>query len=390
MAGEPFVPTDDAAVVARLRPSGTSSSERELRGLKRLLSEDPTRVSLAVDVARRFVIRAGADGDLRLLGQARWALSPWWDQPAGQVPVEVLLLRARIRQCLHDFSEAMEDLRSVLERDPRHIPAWWMQSTLHCVRGDYGAARVAVVQLMRLADPLTATAAAAQWASLTGQSGEACVRLEEALGRAGDVDSEAVDMEGVAIRVWAETLLGEIHAREGRLEEAERHYDAASRRAPRDPYLLGAWADLMLERGQPDRVLSLLEPFRGQDGLLLRWVEAATRVGRGSAVEGLRELERRFAVSRARGDRVHLREEARFELRLKRNPVRALELARENWAVQREPADARLLGEAARAAGDSETAGEAQRWAQRWRWPEAGLRNAGSAITARDATGGVP
>ena len=390
LAGDPFVPSEDTQVVARLRPSGLSSWERELRELKRTLSADPTCVALAVETARRCVIRAGAEGNPRLLGQARWALSPWWDQPAAEVPVGVLVLRARVRQCQHEFGAALEDLRSVVERDPRNTPAWWMLSTLHCVRGDYGAARAAVVQLMGLADPLTATAAAAQWAALTGKWDEACARLNEALIRAGVEELAKADPEQVSIRVWAETLLGEIHARAGRVEEAERHFAAAHRLSSADPYLLGAWADLMLERGQVDRVVVLLEPFRGQDGLLLRWVEAAVRLNRVVAAEGIDELERRFAVSRARGDRIHQREEARFELRLKGNARRALALARENWAVQREPADARLLWEAAQAAGDSGAGADVLYWAERWRWPEVGLvlRRPGTATAA--LPGGVP
>jgi hypothetical protein len=52
-----------------------------------------------------------------------------------------------------------------------------------------------------------------------------------------------------------------------------------------------------------------------------------------------------------RGDFVHQREEARFDLRLRRRPAEALRLALANWQVQREPADLRILMESALAAG---------------------------------------
>ena len=48
-----------------------------------------------------------------------------------------------------------------------------------------------------------------------------------------------------------------------------------------------------------------------------------------------------------RGDSVHQREQARFELRLMNNPQRALSLAKLNWKIQKEPADARIYLEAA-------------------------------------------
>src|SRR5262249_47035262 len=91
-----------------------------------------------------------------------------------------------------------------------------------------------------------------------------------------------------------------------------------------------------------------------QDALLLRLATAEKAAGR-PAAEHMAMLAERFAALRDRGDVVHRREEARFEL-LRGNATRALQLARENWDVQREPADVRVLLEAARAAGDPRAA----------------------------------
>src|SRR5205807_29705 len=60
-------------------------------------------------------------------------------------------------------------------------------------------------------------------------------------------------------------------------------------------------------------------------------------------------------AARARGDSLHRREEARFKLKIENDPRAALALARENWNVQREPADLRVLLEAAHAADDTAT-----------------------------------
>jgi len=54
-----------------------------------------------------------------------------------------------------------------------------------------------------------------------------------------------------------------------------------------------------------------------------------------------------------RGDVVHRREEARYRLALAGDPGGALALARDNWAVQREPADLRVLADAARALAET-------------------------------------
>ena len=84
--------------------------------------------------------------------------------------------------------------------------------------------------------------------------------------------------------------------------------------------------------------------------------------GSAEASQVVEELRARFEASRMRGDRVHLREEARFELHLDADPRRALALAKDNWAVQKEPADARILLEAALAANDGAALRALKEW----------------------------
>lgn len=62
---------------------------------------------------------------------------------------------------------------------------------------------------------------------------------------------------------------------------------------------------------------------------------------------------------------MHLREEALHVLRLKQDPVRAVELAARNWNSQREPADARLLMTCAIAAGRPAAAEPVLDWMRR-------------------------
>ena len=73
-------------------------------------------------------------------------------------------------------------------------------------------------------------------------------------------------------------------------------------------------------------------------------------------------LRARFDASRARGDTVHRREEARFQLHLNGDPKLALRLAQENWKIQREPADLRILAEAGHAMGDTSTRETVHQW----------------------------
>jgi tetratricopeptide (TPR) repeat protein len=351
-ASGPFLPAKDSEVVVRLRPAALTAAQRELRTLRSSLAAEPGDLPLAVEVARRLIARARAEADPRYLGQAEVALAPCWTNAAP--PAQVLVLRATIRQSLHDFPAALADLDAALALDPRDVQAWLTKATVHTVRGEFDQARRAWVPLLRLTDPLTATTAAAAVASLTGEGARSLKLLGAALDRQAGAP--------IATRVWALTQLAETTARLGRTTDAERHFNAALALAPHDLYLLGAYADFLLDQRRPDEAATLVRDSSRIDGLLLRYAEAQQAGGHdvGPAVE---ELGLRFDNARARGDRVHLREEARFRLRLRHQPAAALELARANWLVQKEPADACLLLETARAAGDATVEGEVLAWA---------------------------
>ena len=96
--------------------------------------------------------------------------------------------------------------------------------------------------------------------------------------------------------------------------------------------------------------------------LLLRQALAAKAVADATAATLVQELAARFAAAKLRGDTSHQKEESRFVLALQGDAPRALTLAQQNFAVQREPADARILLEAALAARNAAAAGPALAW----------------------------
>ena len=129
-----------------------------------------------------------------------------------------------------------------------------------------------------------------------------------------------------------------------------------------DGYLLAAYADFLLDRERPAEVLKLLKGKGSSDLLLLRLAIAAHAAKAPEASAWQAELAARFEAARRRGDATHQKEEARFALALLGDVPRALTLARANWAVQREPADARVLLEAAAAAADAKAAAPVLKW----------------------------
>lgn len=346
--GSPHRPRSDSDVLSKGARAG--SGQIRLQNSSGRLA-DPQE---AAQKARALIEQGRSELDTRALGRAQALLSPWWSDPSP--PTEIRLLRATILQSLHNFSGALTDLVAVVRAEPRNAQAWLLLTTIHTVRGNYASAREAALQLAPLTGHLTATAAAASVASVNGQLAESYRLLETAYRQERRAEG--------SIRLWSLTLLGEMADRLGRVADARDHYKRALALGIHDAYLLGAYADHLLANGHPEEVIALLGDTPGPDSLLLRRALAEKRAHPGSAtLERLTQsLSLRFEASRARGEGLHQREEARFALELLGQPKRALELAVRNWGVQREPADVKIVLEAALAMGQTPLVTQLQEW----------------------------
>jgi predicted Zn-dependent protease len=342
-AATPFVPSGDDVVVERLPEQGDPAL-KELKRIRAALAKDPRNLGVAAGVARRAVEAARATGDPRFLGQAQAALTPWWT--AADPPSVALLLRATLKQSQHDFDGAIKDLDHLLTREPANGQAMLTRATVQTVRGNYADAERDCRGLARLTTALVFTSCIAGATSLSGNADDAYRDLVQALARPGDPPS---------IRAWALTLAAEIAARRGDVDAADGHFRDAFALDPRDAYLRAAYADFLLDNRRPRDALPLVREETRNDSLLLRLAlaEQALPDARASFDVHRADLAARFDAARARGDKLHQREEARFRLVIEGNAQEALALARENWSVQREPADLRILAEAARAASDA-------------------------------------
>ena len=345
---EPFQPKDGKQVLETLRVTPLDPAEREIRDLRARLRTDPDNLKLACQIARLCIERSRSEADPRYLGRAQAALEPWWNLPAP--PIDALVLRATLKQSQHDFTNALADLDLVVHCDPRNAQAWLTRTTILSVLGDYAGARRACVPLAQLTPGLVALTAAANVTSLNGDAASACVLLRRAL--------ESNPSANAGEKIWALTILAEAAERLGHFPEAEADFKSAITLGQRDPYLLGTYADFLLDQDRAPEVAELLKNENRADGLLLRLALAESELPSRPAtfkahVAALRD---RFAAGHLRGDFVHQREEARFELSLLNQPRAALKLAQANWQVQHEPADARILLECAIAIHDKSAA----------------------------------
>lgn len=348
---EPFLPPRDEQIIERL-PAVVNATLSGLAPWRERLQAAPQDPVAATELARRYVELGRAEADPRYYGYAEAALQPWWDLP--QPPPAVWILRATLRQARHQFELALQDLEGLLRLESRNAQAWLTRAVILQVRGEYAEARRSCARLLRLAEPLVVAACTGSVLGLQGQGEAASQLLQQAL--------QGSPQANVQLRLWALTVLAELAARRADDRAAERHFREAFALGVRDSYLLGAYADWLLDRGRDEEVRRLLRDETRTDGLLLRLALAERRLGAAGYGGHVADLQARFDASRRRGDDLHLREWARVNLELLDRAEAALALAQRNWAVQREPWDARLVLEAALAAGKPEAAGPVLEW----------------------------
>ena len=334
---ETFIPHSAGETVERL-PRQSAASKRDLRARLALPASQPRDVESAVAMARRHYERARSDGEPRELGLAQAALGSWWDQAAAPVPV--LLVRAAIRQYEHDFAGALVDLQQAITAEPANIQAWLSQAALQQTTGDLDQAARSCARVVELSDHVAGHVCNFDIASMKGDP-SALDTMKQYLDRRRIAGPE---------RGWIFTVQAEMAERLGRQADADRYFRAAMT-TDRGIYPKVAYADFLLQQKRHREVEALLDGTPPTDAVLLRQAIAFERGADSRARAVAEELRRRFAISANRDDSLHLREMARFALEIDGDVGAALTLARRNWALQKEPADALLLAGAARAAG---------------------------------------
>ncbi len=364
----PRVPANEQEVVETL--PARSSWSREERRLRRETGARPSDPALAVQAAGALLQAAREQGDARYAGQALGALGAW-EPHTDATPVAVLVMHATVAQYLHDFDGAEATLKRALARDRNHAQAWITLATIQRVRGRYAESDAACNAVARAGQNFYALACLAENTGLRGDHAGARERLDALL------ENPAVQGAAqAATRHWLLTTIAQIEELAGRPDAAEQAYQKALA-AERSGYARLAYADFLLARNRAREVEALLRDQPRSDAVLLRLAIAARRVAEANSqpvpAADADELRARFEAAALRPGATggHAREQSMFALEVQRDPRSALELARANVALQREPIDLLLLARAAAAAKDEGARREAAALVQRM-----GLRDA--------------
>ena len=331
---QPYIPQADADIIETLPTR--SAAWFTTKSLRQQLNAEPNNLKLALSLVKHYIELGRADADPRYFGYAEAVLAPWLASP--RPAPEALTLRATLYQNRHEFPAALRYLDQALALQPRLAQAWLTKALVLEVQGQYAAALKSCLPLLKLASPLAATMCINTSQSLSGQLDAAYRQLRQIVTHLNNEPPE--DQQ------WALVTLAEMAERIGDNTAADHYYQAALAVNLRNAYLLGSYADFLQDQGRYQTVITLLANETRADGLLLRLTLAEQQAPTAALATHIDWLKARFAASRMRGDVTHQGDEARFTLHVLHQSEQALALAQKNWAVQREPRDARILLEA--------------------------------------------
>lgn len=375
---KPTTPGSDAQVLERLPFKPGDPVARELASLRTQLRNDPKNAQVATQLAQRYYDLVGEEGDPRFLGYAQAALAPWWQMPAP--PDEIQLLRASLRQFRHDFAGAIADLDAIITRNPKHAQARALRATLHIVQARYSMGRADCSALGQISSELITIGCETMVDGINGKSASAYQTLLKAF----QADPKASPVN----QIWVLMRLADMAQRLGKNDAAQAHFKQALDLNMPNTLLQAAYADFLLDQKRMPEVIALVKDKTRSDALLLRLVLAEQGMKHEQAQTNRTALANRYSAAQLRGDTVHQQEEARFALAIENNPKKALKLAQENWKVQREPRDARVLLEAAVALRDAAGAQPVLEWLAQSQHEDPIILNLARQLTTAKTAGG--
>ena len=296
----------------------------------------------AATQARSHIATARQTGDTRYWGRAQAVLAPWWDKP--DAPVDLAILQATVQQGRHDFKASRLILQAALRRSPGHAQGWLNLAALERLSGHYAEALHACDAVARAGQNLYALACQLETQSMQGQNVAARKGFTQLL-------AETQDPAQIS---WLQSLLAESEERAGADAAALSAYQRSLQAEP-DISTSIALSDLLLRTGKTAQALAVLQPLPQTDAVLLRQATAMRRLNNPDW-KTLRATLREWNAELARrGDdlTLHGREQALVALWLDDDAPGALQIARRNLDLQREPIDWWVALQSARQAKDA-------------------------------------
>ena len=338
---EPYIPQNENKVLDTLPTNFLSLfKENDISGnrIKRYAVSAEQWEDLQEELITSYLNQAKDSGDMRYISYAENRLKKWLsDTPKSE---KARLFDARIKQYNHNFTDAIEILESIVDEHPKNIKAWSLISNLQLLTGDYSSAKNSCRKL-----------------SVSSSLTDAIICHSNIMIRTGGLDKADKTLKAllpmiknmsVQRQIWLYTSLVEINIQYGYDKQAKNYMDQAMKLVVdndlNDNYLTRIYVDYLIEGNQLKKAFDMIKDKNNDSSIMIRSAVIAKELGYATTFEKNKiSLARIFDVENRRGQSLHLREQALFTLIILNKPIEAYVLAQKNWALQKEPEDARIL-----------------------------------------------
>jgi tetratricopeptide (TPR) repeat protein len=350
-----FKPHDAHQVLEYLpRSENQEFSNPELRKLSTQLKKDQNNSALASSIARKLIAIGRQSGDPRPYGQAQAILAPWWN--LKEPPLPIIFDRAVILQFNHNFSQSLDDLSLYLSKNPRDVQARLTEANIKQVIGDYPGAKISCEALPNEAGFFRTTCVASAAAMLEDPKA-----IFDQLSILLQFNTSKLT-GGKAGQNYALSVLADIAFQLGRTEESINLRETSVRRDPDDLYAAITLIDAYFDVNRIKDATEIACQRRNHEGFLLRCTRGEKMLSMPQFKENRQKLMDAFAAEEVRGTGIHLRERAYFDLYIENKFETALKYALENWKLQKEIIDAKLLLETALATKNKRIVTTTRQW----------------------------
>lgn len=236
-------PANDTAPAATVAPAGPTRAERAVNQARDRLREYPRDAQAWAQLGAAYVEQARATADPGYYGKAHDALQRSLTlAPEGNGPA--LIGMGALANAKHEFSAARDWALRAQAVLPDDAQVYGVLADALTQLGEYAAATEAVQRMLDLRPSFASFTRASYEFELHGQLDEARQAMERALA-----DTNSPDLVA-----FCHYHLGELAFNSGRLDEAQRHYDAA---APNEALSWHGQAKVAAARGNLEAALDL-------------------------------------------------------------------------------------------------------------------------------------
>ncbi len=340
-----YRPSDPSQVVLRL---GDSDGETALARLRAESLANPNDDNALTRYVQALLAMGEKTGNERFYGFAERAV----DTAPEAVRLRVARLHAQLLQHRHDFRAAEKILNEILVRDPRDVEARLMRAQVQLHLHEPEKAERDCSKLLLDVDLLTGTTCAAQ--ARAAMSADLAA-VERAYALVTALLTTATGFSST--RSWSAGVAAELAARLRNDGAAERWYRTAYELDRDSHYARLSYTDWLLAQGRHTDAYEIARQGASNADLLRTVLAQKTDISRAA-----KRLQLSWREAAARGERTHLRDQARFELWVLNDVPRAHATALDNFREQREADDALLLAQTSVLQKDSKALTLVKEW----------------------------